>query len=148
MLPSFYQKYLDKYLKPAQLITLKMLVWLLQSQKQVRIERLAACLPLPILQNSCRRHIQRFLALGKLSILALWFPLIREILSHQLKAGTQLIIAIDRTQWKENNVLMVSAIYQKRAWPIFWTLLDKKGACSLAELSASFTPSNSTIKQI
>ncbi|HEY9295731.1 MAG TPA: hypothetical protein VIQ31_05050 [Phormidium sp.] len=57
MLPSFYQKYLERYLKPAQLITLKMLVWLLQSQKQVRLERLAANLPLPILENSRRRHI-------------------------------------------------------------------------------------------
>ena len=60
MLPSFYQKYLEKYLNPAQLITLKMLVWLLQSNKNVKIERLAANLPLPILENSRRRHVQRF----------------------------------------------------------------------------------------
>ncbi|WP_198013609.1 hypothetical protein [Crinalium epipsammum] len=140
MLPSFYQKYLERYLKPAQLITLKMLVWLLQSQKQVRIERLAATLPLPILENSRRRHIQRFLSLGSLSVLAIWFPLIREILDPQIKTGSQLIIAIDRTQWRENNVLMVSAIYQKRAFPIFWTLLDKKGACNLAEQKQVLRP--------
>jgi len=140
MLPSFYQKYLERYLKPAQLITLKMLVWLLQSQKQVRIERLAANLPLPILENSRRRHIQRFLSLGSLSVLALWFPLIREIIARQLKAGSQLIIAIDRTQCSYNNVLMVSAIVQKRAFPIFWTLLDKKGACNLAEQKQVLRP--------
>ncbi|HEY9692711.1 MAG TPA: IS4 family transposase [Oculatellaceae cyanobacterium] len=140
MLPSFYQKYLEKYLKPAQLITLKMLVWLLQSHKSVKIERLAAHLPLPILENSRRRHVQRFLSLGSLSVLALWFPLIREIFDRQLKAGSQLIIAIDRTQWKDNNVLMVSAIHQKRAFPIFWTLLDKKGACNLAEQKQVLRP--------
>ena len=28
---------------------------------------------------------------------------------------------------------MVSAIYQKRAFPIFWTLLDKQGASNLAQ---------------
>ncbi|HEY9301371.1 MAG TPA: IS4 family transposase, partial [Phormidium sp.] len=133
MMPLFYQKYLERYLKPAQLITLKMLVWLLQSQKQVRIERLAATLRLPILENSRRRHIQRFLSLSKLSVLALWFPIIQEVISRQIKPGSQLIIALDRTQWKENNVLMVSAIQQKRAFPIFWMLLDKKGACSFAE---------------
>jgi hypothetical protein len=110
MMPSFYQKYLERYLLPAQLITLKMLVWLLQSQKQVRIERLAATLPLPILENSRRRHIQRFLALNKLSVLALWFPIIKEVISRQIKPGSQLIIALDRTQWKENNVLMVIPI--------------------------------------
>jgi hypothetical protein len=140
MLPSFYQKSLEKYLNPAQLVTLKMLVWLLQSQKQVRIERLAATLPLPILENSRRRHIQRFLSISSLSILALWFPIVREILSRQIQAGTQLIIAIDRTQWQENNVLRVSAIYQKRAFPIFWTLLDKQGACNLAEQKQVLRP--------
>ena len=62
MMPSFYHEILQKYLTPAQLLTLQMLVWLLQSQKQVRIERLAATLQLPILQNSRRRHIQRFFA--------------------------------------------------------------------------------------
>lgn len=78
--------------------------------------------------------------MGSLSILALWFPLIREILARQLKDGDQLIIAIDRTQWKENNVLMVSAIYPKRAFPIFWTLLEKKGACNLAEQKQVLRP--------
>src|SRR5919202_1232351 len=140
MLPSFYQKFIERYLTPAQVITLKMLVWLLQSQKQVRLERLAATLPLPIQENSRRRHIQRFLSLGALSILALWFPIVREVLSRQIKAGSQLIIAIDRTQWKQNNVLMVSAIYQKRAFPIFWTLIDKKGACNLSEQQQVLRP--------
>ena len=133
MLPLFYQEFIERYLKPAQLITLRMLVWLLQSQKQVRIERLAANLPLPILEPSSRRHIQRFLSINSLSIPVLWFPLIREIISRQIKAGEQLVIAIDRTHWKENNVLMVSAIHQKRAFPIFWTLLEKNGACNLGE---------------
>ncbi len=62
MLPIFYQVQLQKYLNQSQLITLKLLIWLFQSQKQVKIERLAATLPLPIQQNSRRRHIQRFLS--------------------------------------------------------------------------------------
>jgi len=113
---------------------------LLQSQKQVRIERLAAALPLPILQSSRRRHIQRFLQIKALSILVLWFPIIKEAISHQLKAGTQLVIALDRTQWKEYNVLMVSAIYQKRAFPLFWTLLEKQGASNLGEQQQVLRP--------
>ncbi|HBL12818.1 MAG TPA: hypothetical protein DD379_15750 [Cyanobacteria bacterium UBA11162] len=48
MLPVFYQTHLEKYLSQAQMITLKLLIWLLQNQKQVKIERLAATLPLPI----------------------------------------------------------------------------------------------------
>ena len=140
MLPSFYHQILQKYLTPAQLLTLQMLVWLLQSQKQVRIERLAATLQLPILQSSRRRHIQRFLQIKALSILVLWFPSVKEAISRQLKAGSQLVIALDRTQWKEYNVLMVSALVQKRAFPIFWTLLDKHGASNLAEQQQVLRP--------
>jgi hypothetical protein len=82
MLPQFYQNHLEKYLSEPQLITLKLLTWLLQNQKQVKIERLAATLPLPIQQNSRRRHIQRFLTLTSLSVVLLWFPLIKEIITQ------------------------------------------------------------------
>lgn len=140
MLPTFYQTLLQKYLTRAQLITLKMLVWLLQHHKQVRIERLAAALPLPIQQNSRRRHLQRFLNLDALSVVLMWFPLVEEILNRQIKPKTQLVIALDRTQWRENNVLMVSAIYQKRAFPIFWLLLEKDGSSNLAEQQKVLRP--------
>jgi hypothetical protein len=140
MLPQFYQSHLQKYFSETQLITLKLLIWLLQSQKQVKIERLAATLPLPIQQNSRRRHIQRFLKLNKLSVVLLWFPLIKQIIARHIGKGKQLIIALDRTQWKENNILMVSAIYQKRALPIFWILLDKKGVNDLREQQVVWRP--------
>ena len=113
---------------------------MLQSQKEVRIERLAATLQLPILQSSRRRHIQRFLQIKALSILVLWFPSIKEVMARQLKVGSQLVIALDRTQWKEYNVLMVSALVQKRAFPIFWTLLDERGASNLVEQQQVLRP--------
>ena len=140
MLPQFYQSHLQKYLSETQLITLKLLVWLLQNQKQVKIERLAATLPLPIQQNSRRRHIQRFLNLRRLSVVILWFPLIKEIITRRISKGKQVIIALDRTQWQENNLLMVSVIYQKRAFPIFWILLSKKGASDLREQQSVLRP--------
>ncbi|MEG3960040.1 hypothetical protein [Microcoleus sp. herbarium2] len=98
MLPSFYQSILKKYLTPAQLLTIQMLVWLLQTQEEVRIERLAATLQLPILQSSSRRHIQRFLQIKALRILIVWFPIVKEVIARQFKAGSQLVIALDRTQ--------------------------------------------------
>lgn len=49
MLPLFYQAHLQKQLSANQYILLNLLVELLQGQKQLRIERLAANLPLPIL---------------------------------------------------------------------------------------------------
>jgi len=63
-----------------------------------------------------------------------------EVIARQLKVGSQLVIALDRTQGQEYNVLMVSARVQKRAFPIFWTLLDKNGASNLVEQQQVLRP--------
>lgn len=97
MLPQFYQTHLQKYLSESQLMTFKLLVWLWQSQKQVKIESLVATLLLPIQQNSRRRHIQRFLKLTRLSVVLVWFPLIKEIITQRIPKAKRLIIALDRT---------------------------------------------------
>ena len=54
---------------------------------------------------------------------------------------------MDRTQWKENNVLMVSVIYQKRAWSIFWCLLEKDGSSNLQEQQKVLRPVIRLLKQ-
>ena len=51
-----------------------------------------------------------------------------------------MIIALDRTAWQENNILIASAIYQKRAFPIFWILLSKKGANNLRKQQIVLRP--------
>lgn len=140
MLPEFYLNYLKSQLNASQLLTLEMLVWLLQFHKQVRIERLAAYLPLPILYESRRRHVQRFLALEQLSIPLLWFPLIKCILLTQIQPGTRVIIALDRTQWKKNNLFVASVIWDKRAWPIYWQFLEHTGSSNLAQQQALLRP--------
>lgn len=62
------------------------------------------------------------------------------MISRQFKAGSQLVITLDRTQGQEYKVLMVSAIVQKRAFPIFWTLLDKHGASNFVEQQQVLSP--------
>jgi hypothetical protein len=46
---SFYEANFSKYLTPSQLEVLKILIWLIQVHKQIRIERLAACFPFCLL---------------------------------------------------------------------------------------------------
>jgi hypothetical protein len=48
MLPQFYQTYLRNQVKLADYLTLNILLNLLQSIKQVNLERLATALPFPI----------------------------------------------------------------------------------------------------
>jgi hypothetical protein len=140
ILPEFYTTILSNYLSPSQRLTLEILVWLLQVHKQVRIERLAACLPIPILYESRRRHLQRFLVLRKLSVPLVWFPLIKCILSSQIPPGSRLVVPLDRTQWSANNLLMVSVIWKKRAFPLYWLFLEKAGSSNLNEQIAVLRP--------
>ena len=109
-------------------------------QKTVRIERLAACCPLPIKYESRRRHIQRFLTLSSLNLPLFWFPIVKQIIQKEFKLGNRLILTLDRTQWKNNNVLVIAVIYKKRAIPIYWKILGKKGSSNLREQKLVIKP--------
>jgi hypothetical protein len=97
MLPTFYQTHLQKQLAPAQFILLTILLNLIQSEKQVRLERLAGVFPYPITTESHRRKLQRFLDLPQLTIALLWHPLSAYWLTTYCPVGESLSIAIDRS---------------------------------------------------
>ena len=122
---STYQSQIEKYLTKSQILTLQLLIWLLQVQKEVRIERLASCLPMPILYASRRKKIQRFLVVSSDSLPLFWFPIIKSIVEKEFKLSKRLILVLDRTQWKDNNVFMISVMWRKRALPIYWLLLPQ-----------------------
>jgi hypothetical protein len=88
----FYQNYLEESLSKSHFLLLRILVWLLQVHKQVRIERLAAYLPIPILYESRRKKIQRFLVESSLSLVLFWFPLIKLIVEREFKPGSRLFL--------------------------------------------------------
>ncbi len=70
----------------------------------------------------------------------LWFPLIKSIIYKEFKTGSRLLITIDRTQWKDKNVFVIAVIWKKRALPIYWQLLNKRGASKLSEQKALIKP--------
>lgn len=140
MLPELYRTCLQNQLTPAQFLTLEILVWLLQAHKQIKIETLAAYFPLPIKFESRRRHLQRFLKLPAISVSLIWFPLIKEIIKLKFKPGQRLYLAIDRTQWQEKNLFMAAVIFERRAIPVYWQFLAKRGASNLAEQQALLRP--------
>lgn len=131
---------INKYLTLSQQQTLKILVWLIQVHKVVTLEKLAANLSLPILYESRRKHIQRFLVLPNLSLEKFWLPIIKKILKEIFDEDEQLFLTIDRTAWGHINVFMLAVIYQKRAIPIYWRMLEKKGSSNLLEQQQLLAP--------
>ena len=135
-----YESQIKLCLTEAQVQTLKILIWLLTVQKTVKIERLSACFPLPIKYESRRKHLQRFLTLSSLSLPLFWFPIIQLIIQQEFIEGNRLIITLDRTQWKNNNLLVIAVIYKKRAIPLYWQVLNKRGSSNLSEQQAIIRP--------
>lgn len=140
MLPPFYQACLQSQLSDTQFVTLEILVELLQQERQVTIERLATLFPQPILFESRRRNLQRFLNLPQLTPEAVWFPIAKQWIKRQIPREQTLQIVLDRTQWQDHNLFMVSLVYQNRAMPLYWMWLDKQGQSSLSDQQKMLRP--------
>ena len=133
MVPIFYQNRLKSQLSLAEYLLLKILLNLLQSIKEVTLEKLANALPLAIKFESRRKRIQRFLSLPNLTIEKIWFPIVKEWLETYLINEKIIYIAIDGTNWNRINLFVVSVIWDKRAFPIYFTLLPKLGSSNISE---------------
>ena len=77
MFPASYQTTLRAHLSESQYLTLQLVLLLIQAHRQVKLSILASVFPQPIQYPSRKRNLQRFLVLPRLSIKALWFPLIK-----------------------------------------------------------------------
>ena len=133
MIAKQYQKILENALSPVTYLLLVLVVGSLQLVKQVKLERLAQSLPLPILFESRRKKLHRFLRLEEFNLEKIWFPCVRSLLEQMFEPSERIYLALDRTNWGVINILMVSVIYNHRAWPIYWEFLDKKGSSNLDE---------------
>ena len=123
MLPTFYQTHLQKQLTQAQFILLTILLNLIQSEKQVRLEKLVRVFPYPITTESRRRKLQRFLDSPQLTLALIWFPLITYWLTTYWSVGQTLSIAIDRTQWGCINLFTIALHKAEKSHPL------KKSVC-------------------
>ena len=65
MIPSIYQSYLDKQLSARQSLLLSLLVTVVQTIRDVRLETIAEALPLPILFESRRKKYNGSLRWGQ-----------------------------------------------------------------------------------
>ena len=136
MLPPFYQTYLKSQLSLAEYLFLQILINLLQVSKQVKLETLATVLPIPITFESRRKRIQRFLSLPSLTIEKIWLPLVATRLSIYWQAEKMIYLVIDRTAWGRGNLFVVSVVWDKRAFPVYFELLPKLGSSNLGEQQA------------
>jgi hypothetical protein len=133
MLPKFYQTHLKSQLSLAEYLLLKILLTLLQSIKKVSLETLATALPIPITFESIRKKMQRFLSLPSLTLEKIWFPIVTTWLEMHFTEGKIIYVVIDRTSWASVNLFVISVVWDKRAFPIYFELLPKLGRSNVDE---------------
>ena len=146
-LPPIYQQHLKNQFNLTQYLTIYILVNLLQNLKTVRLEEIARRFPFPIKLRSRIKKLQRFLSLKQWNIISVWFPLIKQYIIERWKTGTTIYLVIDRTQWGTINILMISLIYNNRAIPVYFELLNKKGSSNLEEQKQVLSPSLNLFKE-
>ena len=110
MMPVFYPPHLKSQLSLAEYLFLKILIALLQSIKKVSLETLATALPLPILFESRRKRIQRFLSLPGLKIVTKEFPIVTTWLVTYFRDSQVIYLVIDRTSLGYINLFMISVV--------------------------------------
>jgi hypothetical protein len=139
MLPPLYQTNLENQLSESQLLFLNLLINVIQDIKEVSLEKIANALPVPVLFESRRKKIQRFLSLPILKVQKIWFPLIESWLTQKFPNNQRIYLVIDRTKWQRKNLIMISLIYDSRAIPIYWEFLPRLGNSNFEEQSKIFS---------
>ena len=145
-LPELYSKHLQKQFNTPQYLILLIIINLLQNLHTVRLEELARRFPCPIQLRSRIKKLQRFLSLKQFNIKTLWFPILVSWIKQEWNQGTVVYLVIDRSQWRSINLLMVSLVYQRRAIPVYFSLLEKKGNSNLAAQKRVLEPAIKLLK--
>jgi len=100
--------------------------------KTISLVQIAAVLNGPAKQDSHYTRCQRFLRFFDLP-----FAEVARLVIKLLGITPPFVISIDRTDWYLGetalNILMLSVVYQGVAFPLLWTVLEKKGCSDTSE---------------
>ena len=132
-MPELYHAHLSEKLTRSNYLLTILLIQVVQSIKEVTLEGIATKLAMPIKFESRRRRIQRFLSDEEWGLDNIWLSLVISWIEGNINQNDTIYLAIDRTKWQLNNILMVSMIWRKRAIPIYWKILKKQGNSTLKD---------------
>ncbi|WGQ12751.1 hypothetical protein [Sphingobacterium faecium] len=100
--------------------------------KTINYDRLASGFEVNAKKNSFYRRIQRFMAEFELPM-----KTISRLIFRLLPEKTDLTLVLDRTNWKFGskniNLLRLGASYKNVAFPLMFTMLDKRGNSNTRE---------------
>jgi hypothetical protein len=91
----------------------------------VRVNQVAAALPLAVRVPSTERRLRRFLANAAVSQQAQWWPVLPLLLRRW--AGQEVLLVFDPTPYRGDwTVLWVGIVIQRRVLPLTWTIVPQQ----------------------
>ncbi len=92
----------------------------------VSLHKIASAMPTSVERDSNPRRVQRLLAGYALNLV-----LVSKVIFALLPVKTGLLLSLDRTNWKFGevniNILMLGVTYRGVAFPLLFTMPDKRG---------------------
>jgi len=139
-------KPLGKWGRPELRETLALLMTGIFASEDVRLNRLAARVPLDVKEESVAQRFRRWLKNPRVDVRMIYDPVARQMLASL--RHTRVRIQIDRSVFDDRfNVLMCSLAFRKRALPLLWMVLPHEGNATfmeketiLAQLAALLPP--------
>jgi len=125
-------KPLGKWGRPELLETLALLMTGIFGSEDVRLNRIAARVPLAIKEESVAQRFRRWLKNPRVDVRVIYDPVARQMLASL--RHTRVRIQIDRSVFDDRfNTLICSLSFRKRALPLLWMVLPHEGNATFLE---------------
>ncbi len=145
------QLHRDLPLEPlTRLVNLAAIALGILRSKSLQVGQIITATPLAGTRDSLKKRVQRFLKNPSVTVELYYEPLARRILQRLVGGGARIHLTIDRTEWRDFNLLYVCVGWRGRALPLLWGMLGP-GASSFAEqkellaVVASWLPTRANI---
>lgn len=103
--------------------------------KSLQVGQIVTASPLEGSRDSLKKRVQRFLKNASISVEEYSQPLAKRLLRRLVAGGARVHLTLDRTEWRDFNILYVCVGWRGRALPLLWGMLAP-GASSFAEQKA------------
>jgi hypothetical protein len=104
----------------------------IRRSKSLQGGQIITALPLAGTRDTLKKRVQRFLRNPSVTVELYHEPMGRRILQQLVTGGARIHLTIDRTEWRDCNLLYVCVGWRGRALPLVWARLGP-GASSFAE---------------
>ena len=131
-----HQLHRDLPLEPlTRLVNLAAVALGILRSKSLQVGQIVTASPLDGSRDSLKKRVQRFLKNPDVLVEEYYAPLAKRMLKRLVVGGARVYLTLDRTEWRDFNILYVCVGWRGRALPLLWDMLAP-GASSFAAQKA------------